>query len=365
MPILPANPSPDDLADFNCWWDTDNIAQHVLASCLGPIPRALLPSTTVTTCTALSIYKMLVQYYGTCSYADCADLANSLFGSVCVHGHVLDYVSKWRIGISHLQSAQFPFSIKMCINQFVCSLPLVAAFTSLRSTLPDRIAAAIDNDFGAFIMLTETVLEQNTIFRAASQAQSTRPNQCSQVPSSTVVPAVASSVLSANAPPAPAPIPTDTHTQSTRASLFCTNCKMVGHLVPTCFKKGGGMEGWRAEYMANREQVRAFFSEMLDDAADNFDVGVDIPSSSDHHVDPGHHLPMLDDQLVQPMAAMSLNLDALNFSIHLDLYSERDSEISRFAFSGSTNFATSAFVSVLSFYNALLDSGCTHHIVRD
>jgi hypothetical protein len=115
MPILRVNPSQTDLADFNRWWDADNIAQHVLASRLGPIPRALLPSSTVATRTALSIYKMLVQYYGTCSYADCADLANSLFSSVCVHGRVPDYVSKWRIGISRLQSAQFPFSIKMSL----------------------------------------------------------------------------------------------------------------------------------------------------------------------------------------------------------------------------------------------------------
>jgi hypothetical protein len=360
MPILSVNPSPDELAGFNRWWDADNIAQHVIASRLGPIPRALLPSTTVTTRTALSIYKMLVQYYGTCSYADCADLANSLYSSACVHGRVPDYVSKWRIGISRLQSAQFPFSIKMCLNQFVRGLPLVAAFTSLRATLPDRIATAGDNDFGAFIVLTETVLEQDTIFRAASQAQSTRPNQRSQISSSTVTPPAVISLSSA-----PAPVPADTHTQPPRASLFCTNCKVSGHLVPTCFKKGGGMEGRRAEYMANREQVRAFFSEMLDDAADNFDVGVDFLSPPDPPIDSGHLPPMLDDKLVQPMAAMSFNLDAPNSSVRLDLYSKRDFEVSRFAFSGSTDFTTSAFVSVLSIYNALLDSGCTHHIVRD
>jgi hypothetical protein len=125
------------------------------------------------------------------------------------------------------------------------------------------------------------------------------------------------------------------------------------------------MEGRRAEYMANREQVRAFFSEMLDDAADNFDVGVDFLSPPDPPIDSGHLPPMLDDELVQPMAAMSFNLDAPNSSVRLDLYSKRDFEVSRFAFSGSTDFTTSAFVSVLSIYNVLLDSGCTHHIVRD
>jgi hypothetical protein len=163
--------------------------------------------------TALSIYKMLVQYYGTCSYADCADLTNSLYSSVCLHGRVSDYVSKWRVGISRLQSAQFPFSIKMCLNQFVRGLPLIATFTSLRSTLPDHIATAGDNDFGAFIALTETVLEQDTIFWAASQAQ--KPNQRSQVSSSAVVSSAVSSVSST----ASVPVPTDTHTQPPRSSL--------------------------------------------------------------------------------------------------------------------------------------------------
>ena len=364
MPILPVNPSPDDLADFNRWWDADNIAQHILASRLGPVPRGLLPSTTVATRTALSIYKMLVQYYGTCSYADCADLANSLYSSVCVHGRVPDYVSKWRIGISRLQSARFPFSIKMCLNQFVRGLPLIAAFTSLRSTLPDRIAAAGDTDYGAFITLTETVLEQDTIFRAASQAQSSRSSQ-RPPPSSSAVPPP-SSLLPVNAPPsASAPVSADAHNHSSRASLYCTNCKLTGHLVPTCFKKGGGMEGRRAEYLANREQVRAFFSEMLDDAADNFDTGADFSSSPDLSIESTHLPPMLDDQLVQPMAAMLFNLDAPNSSVRLDLYSKSSFEISGFAFSGSTDFTTSAFVSVLSLFNALLDSGCTHHIVRD
>ena len=144
---------------------------------------------------------MLVQYYGTCSYVDCADLANSLFSSVCVHGRVPDYVTKWRIGISRLPSAQFPLSIKMCLNQFIHGLPLVAAFTSLRSGLPDRITAARDNDFGAFVSITEVVLEQDTIFRAASQAQSsTRSTQRPHIPSSAIVPPVSTPASSATLP---------------------------------------------------------------------------------------------------------------------------------------------------------------------
>ena len=136
-----------------------------------------------------------------------------------------------------------------------------------------------------------------------------------------------------------------------------------GHLVPTCFKKGGGMEGCCAEYLANRDHVWAFFSEMLDDATDNFDIGVDSSLPSEFPVDPGHLPPTLDDQLVQLMAAMSFNLDAPNSNLHHDLYFMNNLKPSHFAFSGSTDFRASAFVSILSLFNALLDSGCTHQIV--
>jgi hypothetical protein len=146
---------------------------------------------------------------------------------------------------------------------------------------------------------------------------------------------------------------------------------------PVCspFKKGNGTETGpdfkalvhRAEYLANREQVHAFFLEMLDDAADNFDIGVDSSPSTDLPIDPGHLPPTLDDQLVQPIAAMSLNLDAANTNLRHDLYSKSLQVLksSCFAFSGSTDFTTSAFISVLSLFNALLDSGCTHHIIQD
>jgi hypothetical protein len=52
---------------------------------------------------------------------------------------------------------------------------------------------------------------------------------------------------------------------------------------------------WKVVMLKRRDQVRAFFSEMLDDAADNFDilVGVDFRPSPKPPVDPGHLPPML------------------------------------------------------------------------
>ena len=133
-PTLPYRPSPEEIGNFNLWWDRENIVQHILVSCLGSLPCGLLPSPNIATRTALSIYKMLSQYFGTCSFADCAELLNSLrlHTLSCTMGHVLEYVTKWRTGISCLQSARFIFTVKLCLSFFVRGLLLISAFTTLR-----------------------------------------------------------------------------------------------------------------------------------------------------------------------------------------------------------------------------------------
>ena len=58
------------------------------------------------------------------------------------------------MGLAKLQSACFGFNIKICISLFVCGLPPVPAFNTLRADLPRRIAlVAWDDDFGAFVAL--------------------------------------------------------------------------------------------------------------------------------------------------------------------------------------------------------------------
>jgi hypothetical protein len=304
-------------------------------TCLGAVPHGLLPSSNIATRTALSIYRTLAQYYGTCSFADCADLMNSLHSSLCTSGRVQEYVSKWRASISRLQSAQFPFSVKKFINQFMRGLPLIAAFTSLQADLPNHIAMVTDHDYGAFISLTEAVLELDTIFRASSQAQASRVNHHSHAPSTATV--TAQAPTSQEALGLTTATTATTNTTSKSSLLYCTNCKRTGHLVPTCFQPGGGMAGHCNEYMANRDRVRAFFSEMLDDAADNYDIALDFsaPSTPPSPAVPEvleQAPPMLDDQIVQPMAAMSFNLHMMISNLRYDLYNQAIFKFPKFRF---------------------------------
>ena len=159
MPVLSLSPTPTELDSLTRWWDEDNVAQHILTSQLGTVPRGLLPSSNLVARTALSIYQTLVRYYGTSSFADCTELFDSLNTLLCQAGHVQEYVLRWRTGISRLQSAKYPFSIKVSISHFIRRLPLSPAFHMLRSQLPAHVATAGDQDYGAFVTITESALE--------------------------------------------------------------------------------------------------------------------------------------------------------------------------------------------------------------
>jgi hypothetical protein len=87
---------------------------------------------------------------------------------ICQPGRVQEYVSKWQMGISRLQSSKFPFSIKLSISQFVQGLPFIPVFNTIRANLPLHVQAANDQDYGAFVVLTETALELDTIFCSAN-----------------------------------------------------------------------------------------------------------------------------------------------------------------------------------------------------
>ena len=348
------------------WWDRDNVAQHILMSHLGQLPCGVLPPLNISTRTALSIYQTMTKYYGTCSFADCTELLNSLHNSSCTPGRVSDYVTKWWTGLSRLQSARFVFNVKICISLFVRGLPLVSAFTIIRATLPDRLAGITEFDLGPFISLTETVLDLDTIFRSASQSQGSRSNR----PPAPVLlpqptPGSSSGVSSSSAVGA-----SDPASRFTKPSLTCGNCKSrglrcTGHTDATCFQPGGGMEGRREEYLSNKGRFHAMFVECLDNASlssDNF-IPPDPPPPA---LSPSLPYTLDDDVVLAPLANLCVPTFSPNTDFDFDLYHLRDrsSSLSHFAFS-TFDFSTSALASVIPLYNALLDSGCTHHIVRD
>jgi hypothetical protein len=159
LPILPPTPSTADLAALNCWWDEDNIAQHILVSRLGGIPSGLIPSSKLLTRTAFSIYKLLVEYYGTCNFADCTELLNSLHNSTCTNGRVQEFVSKWRTGLSRHRRDLPGFAFPAVDFTHTAFVSLVAEFNAL---LDSGCTHHIIRDRGFFSNYTEKSISVGT-----------------------------------------------------------------------------------------------------------------------------------------------------------------------------------------------------------
>ena len=159
-----------------------------------------------------------------------------------------------------LQLAWFAYNVKICISLFIRSLPPIPAFNTLCADLPRRIAAILDDhDYGAFIGLTNAVLELDTIFRLTPSSHSSCPPRISPVVSP---PALAVT---------PTPLVPVDASRPPQRELSCGNCRLrglcsTGHMDETCFQPGGGMEGRREEYMANMGCVHAMFAECLENA---------------------------------------------------------------------------------------------------
>ena len=359
MPVLPLSPTSADITCLTRWWDSDNIAQHILTSRIGSVPRGLLPSPNLVRRTALSIYQTLARYYGTCSFADCAELYNSLNGLYCQPGRVQEYVSRWCSGLSRLQSARFPFSIKLCVSQFIRGLPVLPAFNTLQAVLLTHVADAGDQDYGSFVTITETALELDVIFRSAAHVPRSSCIPLSSMPSLDLTDSVPKSIQSSAQSSSAGRGQPATSTFDNNSLKVCSNCGKHGHLIPTCFAPGGGMEGRRDEYKRDRNKVVAMLVASLDEA---YDVQED---------------PSADDPLIMAISPTDVPTIALplptlpvssstfqNDYVLRDLYPMRD-PIKPSVFTTSSKLDSLALMTLGDRFNSCLDSGCTDHIIKD
>ena len=163
------------LMAYRQWWDRDAIADHVISTRLSNLVRASLPPDNILgTGTARAVYEAIRQLYGLRGLADGLAIYNALMSLPCNPHHVQDFVIKWRAGVSRLHECQYPISSRLMIQQFVSRLPADApAFFTLRAALVSRLQGIADNDFTAFISLTQEVIDLDNTFR---QSQPARPS---------------------------------------------------------------------------------------------------------------------------------------------------------------------------------------------
>jgi hypothetical protein len=368
-PCLSQPPTPAELKALTRWQDNDNVAQYVIVGRLGGLARQLLPSAYMGTRTAYTMYTTLTRYFGLRNFGDCDELANSLLRFRCDSNRVQDYVAHWRSGVARLCSAKYPFSTRVFINAFVKSLPNTITFATLRAFLPDRLASWNDSDVGSFITITNEVMDLEVAFRNSNPPAHPRSGPR---PSPLATQMLAPPPLPHLQPP---PVPTAstssvpaTQSRVPRQSLSCNNCKdrglrFTGHTDGTCFQPGGGMEGRREEYMSNKGRFHAMFVECLDNASSFHDPTThsDLLSPPSSPFFP----PTLDDELVlPPLVNLCVASSAQNVDFRDDLYIPCSLKFPPPQALASIDFKSAAMVSMVSLYNALLDSGCTH-IIRD
>ena len=132
-----------------------------------------------------------------------------------------------------------------------------------------------------------------------------------------------------------------------------------------CFKEGGGLAGCREEYSSDRSHMHAMFTECLEGVISTSDTALDALHSPDPPYSSASPPPAIDDQIIVPISAMCIPSSATNPDIIQDLYISCDSEFPTLALSGLVDFENSSFLLLTNLFNALLDSGCTHHIIKD
>jgi hypothetical protein len=260
-----------------------------------------------------------------------------------------------------LQSARFPFSIKLSISQFVHRLASIPAFNILRANLPNHILAANDQDYRAFVTLTETALELDTIFYSANQAskihrsQNTAPVVPSLPPVNTSKPAAVTSSSS-----------TPNVISTADSSKLCLNCGCPGHWVTTCFKQGGGMEGRRAEFRKDKHKVVAMLLASLEESCgyeeDERSAIISIMDASSSTTTPETlHDVILAHDMENPISS---SIVASNQNLHCDVYAMHES-IKPSSFVTSTKFNHTAFLSLGGKFNACLDLRCMDYIITN
>ena len=127
------------------------------------------------------------------------------------------------------------------------------------------------------------------------------------------------------------------------------------------------MDGHREEYLSNKGCIHAMFVDCLENALDLPDLHPPSPLSP-------HLLPpsTLDDEcIVPPVAIFCVPTFVPSFAVNTDVLFDLYAWCDPFLYPKfclvlpSIDFGAMSLVLLMALYNALLDSGCTHHIICD
>ena len=349
---LDMDPSAEQLAQHDAWWRANSTVWHILWGRLGPAPEALVPlccdpfgNVTVSSC---DLYAILVARYGGGDHGTVSEVKDKLRALHCGMGKdaVPSFVTTWRGALHQLDNTPWNFTEFECIRTFVDRLLLTEAFRTLREQA-DHGFSSIPPVFLAFENLAIEVLTIDTQHRCLTALCAAS----SALPCRTMTTSSSATASSTTAP---------TSTDTGRGNCpFCSNCKTLGHIVDNCWESGGGNVGGHDQYLATHPHL-------LNHPCANLAADTVLMPDPDPFSDPP-----ISDAFIAPQAPVTS--DAVESTL-LDFYTECPSEFVGIApivddLPPYLEFLCSmelvALASFASCFNAILDSGCTTHIIRD
>jgi hypothetical protein len=233
----------------------------------------------------------------------------------------------------------------------------------------DRIDTISVDDLSTFLKVTDEVLDIDSMHRRTTPASSQRHQPLIPRPNNSHPVASTSSPVTASLPLPARP---------NRSSVICSNskCGMTGHTIDKCFKPGGGLEGKRDEYLASLNRAQAHLAHLTDILDGNLNFEDNVQTHPVVTPDP--------DVILEPTPPSLPSFSALSVASDLpavtsstivndDLYFEAYSVFDPLEFAlpvltsleNISTLSPHAFSASVLPYNSILDSGCTHHIIRD
>ncbi|KAF5380167.1 hypothetical protein D9615_006100 [Tricholomella constricta] len=329
--------TPEELDAYRSWWTQDDIVSFVLVGKLGPIPASLIPPKRDAwgnpQRSARDILRILRTQYGVFDATSAALVRESTLSKKVIGNDVSSYVDMWRKAVLQVEGSHWDFSSYEKVQRFADGLPRTYEYEPLRVLIREGFNTHPPHGVITFHDASQAALNVELASRRLSNTHGTTPRR-SQPSTSTSTSTPTSSQNPATTSATDPVVPTATATRPR-----CSNCGALGHVAGNCWEPGGGDVGGRDRYLAaNPPRPRA-------------------------------HIAVASDPSLEPIVE-SVESEIESAPAPISVYSSSEPQPtppSDTAF--YLDFANAAspvvLASIADRFNAILDSGCTVHIIRD
>ncbi|KAF5370999.1 hypothetical protein D9615_010024 [Tricholomella constricta] len=330
-----AHYTPEELDLYKAWWTQDDVVSFVLLGKLGPIPLSLIPPKRDAwgnpQRTARDILRLLRTKYGVYDAGSAAVVRESVLAKKVIGNDVTSYVDAWRKAVLQVEGSHWDFSSYEKVQRFADGLPRTFEYEPLRVMIQEGFNSNPPHGVISFHDASQAALNVELASRRLSSVHPSAPRRSQASSSSAPTSSSANtSTPTSTDPPAVPP-------QATRPR--CSNCGAIGHVAGNCWEPGGGDVGGRDRYLAaNPPRPRAHVAIASDTPLDP------IVESTEPEIE----------SATEPISAYASPEASLSAAPDTALYLE---------FANVTSPVVLA--SLADRFNAILDSGCTVHIIRD